>query len=132
MPLNRRLGDSDFLKHFAHLGHELGHVLGVDVADAADAEALRVGHFAGVDDVSTRLECIVKFLEFKPVGFRVVDRRDDGRLDFVANERTKTKRAHSLHHRFLIGNIACVARLHPALGLEFVQRACKRVHNVRR
>ena len=100
---------------------EAAEVVGMHVADVADAEGVGLRDFTRVDDEASRLELGVEVLEVEAC-VRVVEGGDDGRLNFVGQQRAEAQRTHSFDQRVVVGAVAAVACLDAPLRPEVPPR----------
>jgi hypothetical protein len=73
--------DFHLAQHFGNCHHRFAHLRRGDMADAAAAEGLDLGQFAGVEAVTLGLDPFVERLEFVARIFRRVESSDDRRLN---------------------------------------------------
>ena len=107
-------------------------ILRINFPDVADAKAVALRHFAGIDHKSLLLQALIKFGEAVSVGLWRIERGDDRRMQRIIKQSLKAQLAHTRHQPPLIGLIAAVARGNAALLFQFFQRLRKGQHGVGR
>src|SRR6185369_4887734 len=82
-------------ENLADRRHCAAHVLGIEPADAADAEALSDGELAGIDDVASLSQRVVEGLELEVGVFGHAERDDDRRLQLLRQQGLEAERLHA-------------------------------------
>ena len=123
----------------AKLGQHLGdrrqraaHVLRIEPADAADAEAVGHRQLARIDDVAAVLELVIEALEHELRILGHMECDDDRRLQPVGQQRPEAQRAHALDQDPAVLGVAPAAAGLAALGPELLERLVERHDHVDR
>ena len=98
------------------------HVLRIEPADAADAEAVGHRQLARIDDVAAILQLVVEALEHELRILGHMECDDDRRLQPIGQQRPEAQLAHALDQDLAVLRVARPAAGLSALGPELLQR----------
>src|SRR4029078_249950 len=100
--------------------------------DGPDAEAIRVGDFARVDDEAPRFEPVVEFIERVTRVVGIEERRNDRRLPLRGHQRLEAELRHALDEMLVVLAVAAMPGGNSTFRLELAQRLRERAQDVSR
>ncbi len=116
-----RRADAHLVQDGADRIERAAHVIGIEPADAADAERIRDRELAGINHVAALLQPVVEILEHEFLLGRHAEGDDDRRLQVIGQQRLETERPHALDQNPAILGVTPAAPGDAALGVEFRQ-----------